>query len=239
MSRRDNTLLRCGRCRMIGALCVCSLLPSPRLATRTRLVLLIHRFEDRKPTNTGRLAAECLSNSEVIVRGHAWEPPRPFACDAGSTPLLLFPHPDATLLDERSPWLESKRPLTLVVPDGNWRQASKVRNRVGGLRGVPCVSLPAGEPSVYRLRAEAHEAGLSTLEAIARAMGLLEGAAVRQALERVFRAMVERTLWSRGTVATSDVTGGIPERARHARRIAGSSTTEPGARDSSPVVEVE
>jgi DTW domain-containing protein YfiP len=239
MSRRDNTRLRCGRCRMIGALCVCSLLPSPRLATRTRLILLIHRFEDRKPTNTGRLAVECLSNSEVMVRGHASEPPPTFVCDAGSTPLLLFPHPDATPLDERSPWLGSKRPVTLIVPDGNWRQASKVRNRVGGLRGVPCVALPAGEPSVYRLRAEAHLAGLSTLEAIARAMGLLEGAAVRQALEAVFRAMVERTLWSRGTVPTAEVSGGIPERAQHARRIAGSSSRERGARESSRVLEVE
>jgi DTW domain-containing protein len=174
MSRRDNTRLRCGRCRMLGTLCVCPLMPSPRLVTRTRLVLLIHRFEDRKPTNTGRLAAECLANSEVIVRGHASEPTAPFACHGGSTPLLLFPHEGATPLDERSPWIGSERPITLIVPDGNWRQASKVRNRVAGLSHVACVSLPAGEPSVYRLRAEAHEGGLSTLEAIARAMGLLE-----------------------------------------------------------------
>jgi hypothetical protein len=34
---------------------------------------------------------------------------------------------------------------------------------------------------------------------------------VRAAIERVFRAMVERTLWVRGHVATKDVTGGIPD----------------------------
>ena len=33
---------------------------------------------------------------------------------------------------------------------------------------------------------------------------------MRRALELVFRAMVERTLWARGTVETADVTGGIP-----------------------------
>jgi DTW domain-containing protein YfiP len=218
MSRRDNTRFRCGRCRMLGTLCVCPLMPSPRLATRTRLVLLIHRFEDRKPTNTGRLAAECLANSEVIVRGHASEPTAPFAWDPSATPLFLFPYDGATLLDERSPWIASERPVTLVVPDGTWRQASKVRNRVAGLGDVPSVSLPPGEPSVYRLRAETLEAGLSTLEAIARAMGLLEGAHVRRALELVFRAMVERTLWSRGT-------GPRPDRG--------------GAGDSSRLAEVE
>jgi DTW domain-containing protein len=211
MSRRDNMRYRCGRCRMLGSLCVCPLMPSPRLATRTRLVLVIHRFEDRKPTNTGRLAAECLANSEVIVRGHASEPTPPFFCDAGSRPLLLFPYESATPLPELLDGLDARRPVTLIVPDGNWRQASKVRNRVAGLKDVPCVSLPAGEPSVYRLRAEAHETGLSTVEAIARALGLLEGEPVQRALERVFRAMVERTLWSRGSVATSEVTGGIPE----------------------------
>src|ERR1019366_3265284 len=88
MSRRDNAHNRCPRCRMLGGLCVCALMPNPRIATRTRLVLLIHRFEDRKPTNTGRLAAECLANSTVIVRGHESQPTPPFVCDPGSQPLL-------------------------------------------------------------------------------------------------------------------------------------------------------
>jgi DTW domain-containing protein YfiP len=227
MSRRDNGRYRCRRCRMLGNLCVCALMPSPRLETRTRLVLLIHRFEDRKPTNTGRLAAECLANSEVIVRGHVSQPTPPLTWAAGSTPLYLFPHEGATPLTE-SVGLGKRSPVTLIVPDGNWRQASKVRNRVPGLRDVPCVSIPVGEPSSYRLRAEAHEAGLSTVEAIARAMGVLEGYAVRAALELVFRAMVERTLWARGMVATSEVTGGIPEGTlRQDPRL---TTSRPGSR---------
>jgi DTW domain-containing protein len=208
VSRRDNAHNRCTRCRMLGGLCVCDLVPSPRIETRTRLVLIIHRYEDRKPTNTGRLAAQCLANSEIIVRGHESAPTAPFLCPQGTQPLLLFPHEGATPLPELR---ASTDPVTLVVPDGNWRQASKVRNRVPGLRDVPCVSLPVGAPSMYRLRAEAHEAGLATIEAIARAMGLLEGDAVQKALEHVFRAMVDRTLWSRGMVRTANVTGGIPE----------------------------
>jgi DTW domain-containing protein YfiP len=209
MSRRDNALHRCLRCRMLGNLCVCALIPSPRLVTRTRLVLLIHRYEERKPTNTGRLAAECLENSEVVVRGHASQPTPAFVSAPERQTLLLFPHEGATPLADFP--IAPERPVTLLVPDGNWRQASKVRQRVPGLRDVPCVTLPAGEPSSYRLRAEAHEGGLSTLEAIARAMGVLEGDPVRRALEAVFRAMVERTLWSRGTMTTGEVGAGIPE----------------------------
>jgi DTW domain-containing protein len=208
VSRRDNAHNRCLRCRMLGGLCVCALIPTPRIETRTRLVLIIHRYEDRKPTNTGRLAAECLANSEIIVRGHESAPTPPFLCAPETQPVFLFPYEGSTPLGELA---LSARPVTLIVPDGNWRQASKVRNRVPGLRDIPCVSLPAGAPSIYRLRAEAHETGLATIEAIARAMGLLEGDHVQRALELVFRAMVDRTLWSRGKVRTANVTGGIPD----------------------------
>ena len=99
------------------------------------------------------------------------------------------------------------------------RVCRQVRNRVPGMKDVPCVSLPAGEPSIYRLRSEAHPFGLATVEAIGRCLRVLEGERgpeVEQALLHVFRAMVERTLWSRGDFATADVTGGIPEGAlRH------------------------
>lgn len=211
MSRRHNAHLRCPRCRMHGSLCVCALFP--RIETRTRLVLVIHRIEARKPSNTGRLAAECLTNCQVLVRGHASTPSAPLAPDPASQSLLLFPHDDAVPLER---FFASSLPVTLIVPDGTWRQASKVRQRVPGFRDVPCVSLPPDEPSIYRLRAEAHDHGLATAEAIARALGILEGPHVRRALEHVFRAMVERTLWSRGEIATEDVTGGVPEGAmRH------------------------
>jgi DTW domain-containing protein YfiP len=180
-------------------------------------VLVIHRYEDRKPTNTGRLAAECLVNSEIVLRGHEDMPSAPIAWGEAAQPLLLFPHEDAVPLSD---YAASPRPVTLIVPDGTWRQASKVRKRVPGLDGVPCVTLPAGPPSLYRLRAEAHATGLATIEAIARAIGIVEGPevgpAVQQSIESVFLAMVERTLWTRGDVETAEVTGGIPEGAeRH------------------------
>jgi DTW domain-containing protein YfiP len=170
-------------------------------------MLVIHRAEVRKPTNTGMLAAHCLSNSEIVVRGHEEAPTPPFVAPAGTRPFFLFPHPDAVPLDRIAP---SHEPVTLIVPDGTWRQASKVRNRVEGFRDVPCVLLPMEERSIYRLRFEAHEHGLATIEAIARAMGHLEGPHVRREIERVFRAMVERTLWARGDLETDAVTGGIP-----------------------------
>lgn len=183
----------------------------PRIETRTRLVLVVHRSEHIKTTNTGRLAAACLVNSEVLVRGHEEAPSEPIHIAAGSRGVVLFPAEDAVPLTELVPSLTTGgHSLTLIVPDGNWRQASKVRSRVPGLARLPCGMLPAGKPSIYRLRSEAHVTGLATIEAIARALGILEGPAVQEALERPFRAMVERTLWSRGAVDLQDVAGGVP-----------------------------
>jgi len=196
---------------MHGSLCVCALIP--RIETRARLVLVVHHFEFRKPSNTGRLATECLPNSTIIVRGHPARPPAPLVWPEGTQPLLLYPHEDARPLAEVA---SAREPVTLVVPDGTWRQAFKVRARVPEIRALPCVRLPPGPTSLYRLRSESHPEGLATLEAIARAFGILEGAHVQEAMERVFRVMVERTLWARGEIETGDVTGGIPEGAeRH------------------------
>lgn len=206
MSRRENAEFRCTRCRMHRTLCVCALIP--RFDTRTRLVLFIHRVEDRKTTNTGRLAAECLSNSEVCVRGFEDQPTPRFESTPDAQPLFLFPHDGAVPIAQ---FANSAKPITLIVPDGTWRQAAKVRNRVPGLSEVPCVSLEPDAPTAYRLRHESHENGLATLEAIARAFGVLEGLHVRVGLERVLRAMVERTLWSRGVMRAEDVTDGLPE----------------------------
>jgi DTW domain-containing protein YfiP len=188
---------------MHESLCICDLVT--KIETRTRLVVVMHRAEERKSTNTGALAARCIARSEVIVRGHE-DRPSAFVADPSTEPVLLFPHEDAVPLTD----FVSHRPITLVVPDGTWRQASKVRARVPGLRDIPCVRLPRESRSIYRLREESHEDHLSTIEAVARAMGVLEGMHVRRALEHVFRVMVERTLWAKGALGDGDVTGGIP-----------------------------
>jgi DTW domain-containing protein YfiP len=199
---------------MHRTLCICSLLPS--LATRTRLVLVLHQLESRKTTNTGRLAARCLANSQVVFRGRDDEMRRTDGPGDGagaslwppdSDPVLLLPHETARPLTE---WASSPRPVTLIVPDGTWRQVKKTRRRIPGLDRVPCAVLPGADSSRYRLRRDARPDRLATLEAIALAMGVLEGAEIQRALLHVFAVMVDRTLWTNGRIATEEVTGGIP-----------------------------
>ena len=186
-------------------LCICALIP--RVATRTRLLLVLHQLEDRKPTNTGRLAARCLVNSAVTARGAGPAAGAPATLWQGTQPVLLFPTAEARPLEE---WRDAGQPLTLVVPDGTWRQANKARRRVAGRADLPCVALPPVVRSSYRLRHDRRLDRVSTLEAIALALRILEGPEAAEPLERIFRIMVDRTLWTNGRIATGEVTGGIP-----------------------------
>lgn len=195
---------------MLLRLCICALVP--RVENLTRLVLVIHHREIRKPTNTGALAARCLTSSEIHVTG-AIGKPTDYATVApeGATNLFLFPSETAEML---SPEFVSRLrgPVRLIVPDGNWGQAGRVRRRL--TRGAPItdVILPPGPPSEYRLRREAvgRPEGLATLEAIARAYAVLEGPKVSEPLLEIFRTMVERTLWTKGKLPADQVRGGIP-----------------------------
>jgi len=191
------------------SLCICALLP--RIATRTRVVVVLHQLEARKTTNTGALAARCLENSAVVYRGRAPDGRAADALDAQlsteTDPLLLYPHASATPLGD---WRATSKPITLIVPDGTWPQAVRTCRRLRARADLPCVSLPAPAIAVDRLRASGLPDRLATLEAVALALGVLEGPAVRDALMRVYRIMTERTLWTNGRVSANEVTGGIP-----------------------------
>jgi len=207
VSRRDNVEARCPRCRLFRRVCICSIIPV--LETGTRLILLVHRDEERKPTNTGRLATLSLSNSELVRHGARGEETT-LAWPAGSQPVLLFPEEGARPI---ASYAGLDRPVTLIVPDGTWRQAAKMKKRLPALAEVPTVSLPEGDATRYRLRAERREGGLATIEAIARALGVLEGPVIEGALTELFQIMVERTLWVRGQLGAAEVRGGIPAEA--------------------------
>ncbi len=220
MSRREhaehsslgrNTHRRCGLCRLHLPLCLCELVqPSD---TVTRVVLVLNADEADKPTNTGQLAVRSLQNARVSVVNDTGRT-TPLRVD-DAPPLLLFPASDAVVLSVE---LAAAGPFTLVVPDGTWRQARKMRTRVPGLRDIPCVTLPAHAPTAYQLRAELRGGGLSTLEAIAYALDVLEaqrdGGAVKAQLLHIQRVFVGRTQWMRGQRADAEVFGGVPVGAR-------------------------
>jgi DTW domain-containing protein YfiP len=165
---------------------------------------VIHAKELKRTTNTGRLALQALKNSEMHVRGEGKERlDLSEILDPVYQPLLLYPSDDATELNAEFV-AGLKRPVLLIVPDGNWRQASKVHHRHQELAQVPRVCLKKKETktlgSQKSLRAESTADGMATLEAIAHALRWLEGDEVGVSLHQLYQQKLTQTLLGRGTL---------------------------------------
>ena len=158
---------------------------------RTRVIAVGPVAEFKKPTNTGRLLPLLLEGAELRPRGQIGAP-----LDLTG---LVVPGRRLLLLDPTAPTLLASDPLpaTLVVADGSWRQARRLMNRCRGLDVALRVRLPEGAPTRYRLRSPRSLDKVSTLEAVARALGVLEGPEQEERLERVFDELVTRTLRAR------------------------------------------
>jgi DTW domain-containing protein YfiP len=178
---------QCPRCQRPEVACYCAHLAS--LDTRTRVLVLSHPREFDNPVGTARMASLCLPNSCVgvgvdfthdrQVQAELADPARP--------PIVLYPGPGARDLGTDPP----RGPCTLVVVDGTWAHARKLVRKNPFLRALPCYAL-APPPSEYRIRREPSIECVSTLEALAHALGVLEGDAERfRAMLLPFRAMVD------------------------------------------------
>lgn len=201
-TRKRKTKNPCSRCSMHLALCICKQIPQLNLATR--LILVVHAKELKRTTNTGRLATEALTNAKVLVRGQGKE-----ALDLSSLlhegyeSVLLYPSEEAVeLADFFAARPQGSAPLQILVPDGNWRQASKVSTRHPELAGIPRVKLSAAMPLAAVLRKEHFPNGLSTLQAIAFAFSVIEGPDVGQSLQQLYEAKLHATLRGRGVVGS-------------------------------------
>lgn len=206
----------CTRCRMHTSLCLCADIQP--INTRTHVAIIMHETEQWRMSNTAYLATLMLPNSVLRIHGerggmldvHDWFVPTHRA-------FVLFPDAHARVLDSRLAE-EDERPIRLIVPDGTWRQAHRMVQRVAGLGEVPRITLPEGMVSKYRLRKRQSTGGLCTFEAISEALCLLEGAHLHAPLIYALSCFLDRLLWHRGVLPAEHVTGGISESALQLRR---------------------
>jgi DTW domain-containing protein YfiP len=147
--------------------------------SRTRIVILRHPAERTKTGNTGRFASLALPNSELIEYG---APHRALSPGAW----LLYPG--------EAPQPEGA-PTELVVLDGSWSQARHMFQRSPTLWQLPRLSLGTpSAPRVNRLRRAPSPDRVSTLEAIARALELLEGHGNAAPLDALYDEVVRRSV---------------------------------------------
>jgi DTW domain-containing protein YfiP len=171
--------MTCPRCLLQQRVCLCSEIPT--IATRTRIVIVRHHLERHRSSNSGRLAHLALPNSEIVDHGGAGGPA---ALSALEGAWLLYP-----LGEARVP---APPPRQLVVLDATWSQARRMYRKLPAVRGLPILRLSDEAMASGRLRESPAPGWVSTIEAIARALRLLEGDEVAAPLERLFAVAVER-----------------------------------------------
>lgn len=174
-------MTRCPRCLLQERVCLCAEVPV--VATRTRVVIVRHHLERFRSSNSGRLANLALPNSEIVdhggIGGFAKLPPL-------SGAWLLFPEGEPRTTAPDPP------PGQLIVLDATWSQARRMYRKLEQLRGLPILRLPERPRPAGRLREAPSADRVSTIEAIADALRLLEGDDVAAPLEALFALAVDR-----------------------------------------------
>lgn len=198
--RQRKTKDPCVGCSLHKSRCICEFIS--QISLKTKVSLIIHAKELKRTTNTGTLALKCLANSDVFVRGQDQKPlDLSSLLSAEYDTLLFYPTENATELTTEY-IAKFNRPIQLIVPDGNWRQASKVHYRHPELATIPRVMINTPNLASAHLRNENTEYGMATLEAIAFALGIIEGRSIQNHLMQVYYKKLEQTLLGRGQKVT-------------------------------------
>lgn len=162
---------------------------------RTRVLILQHPDEHRHPLNTGRLAVLGLQRAELIIGEHF--PQLASILSTSGPAFLLFPGESARAPQPLAHSPSNESPL-LIVPDGTWRKARKIMQANPVLGALPRLSLEAGAPSRYRVRKTRQPAAVSTIEAIARTLALLEPDQDFHPILKPFDALIDQQIEAMG-----------------------------------------
>lgn len=162
----------CQRCEYPISHCLCQSIT--QVSHQTRVIVLQHPSEVKNAKNTVRLLNLLSDNIEVIIG----ETDADFAelrtqiATRSDKYALLFPSEDALKLEPSS---NSNLTFdTLVVIDGTWKKAKKILLLNPWLEQINKVSFSQEHQSSYQIRSTKVSGGLSTIEATAYALNLIE-----------------------------------------------------------------
>lgn len=172
---RGISLKRCSQCLLGLMTCICPWRQSGQ--TAIEFVLLMHRDEVFKPTNTGRLIADLFPDQ---THAFLWDRTQPPAAliklinDPKRHCQLVFPPREGEeriIESHPSHAIQRKQIATVILLDGTWKQARKMYSQSQWLKQLPLLDLNTaidsldGELGHYKVR-QACEAGrLATAEA--------------------------------------------------------------------------
>ena len=189
---------RCAGCRLIPNNCLCAL--RPVVPTRAGVCLIMGGLEAFKPSNTGWLIADMVTDTFAFGWARTKAEPALLAllADPQWQPYVVFPGewvgPERVVTDvindvicdvsppTAQPGLAGKRPL-FVLLDATWPEARKMFRKSGYLDRLPVLSLQPGQISRYRLRRSRRDDHFCTAEVAAMCLDLAGEPHAAQTLE--------------------------------------------------------
>ncbi|WP_346837418.1 DTW domain-containing protein [Microbulbifer sp. SAOS-129_SWC] len=164
---KGTNVKRCADCQMGEFACMCAWRPTAE--STTEFVLLLHRKELFKPTNTGRLVVDVFPDTQAFVwnRLEAPQELKALLNDPERNCFVVFPADGANNSSRevaRSLPSTAKK-TTLILLDGTWKQCSRMVGLSRWLDGLPCLSLPDTLVKSYAVRDSGKSDRFSTAEA--------------------------------------------------------------------------
>ncbi|WHP32524.1 tRNA-uridine aminocarboxypropyltransferase [Trabulsiella odontotermitis] len=155
---RGNRIRRCQRCLLPLRQCLCDTLTTAH--ARSRFCLVMFDTEPMKPSNTGRLIADILPDTEAFQWSRTTPPQAllDLVHNPDYQPVVVFPAsyagPDRQVISTPA----SGKPPLFIMLDGTWTEARKMFRKSPWLDNLPLISVDLSRVSAYRLR-EVHAEG--------------------------------------------------------------------------------
>lgn len=202
-SARGKSVIRCEHCQLAVYACIC--MWQPQLDSSVEFVLLLHRIEIFKPTNTGRLIADLLPTQTHAFCWSRTEPEQillDLLRDEKRQCFIVFPAdtPEAKA-KSREVFTElpnNKKIKTFILLDATWKQSGRMFHLSRWLEHVPCISLPEGVLRGYAVRKSHQDDYFSTAEAAALCLQMAGEQKNSEILLDYFQLFNEHYLSTRG-----------------------------------------
>jgi len=166
----------------------------------------MHDIEPLKPTNTGWLVADLVTDTEAFTWSRTEPDARLLAMldDPQWRPYVVFPTehvaPERVVRDVTP--VPGRRPL-FVLLDGSWSQASRMFRKSRYLDRFPVLGLHPEQLTRYRLRCTRREERLCTAEVAALCLALAGEEHAARALDAWLDVFIERNVDVRATRAVN------------------------------------
>ena len=178
---------RCAGCRLVPSHCMCDV--RPRSSSRAGMCLLMADIEPLKPSNTGWLVADVVTDTFAFGWARTQTDPALIAllADPQWQPYVVFPW--EYVAPERvvhavamASTPSAKRPLFILL-DATWAEARKMFRKSPYLERFPVLSLTPSQLSRYQLRRSRRDDHFCTSEVAALCLELAGEARAAETLD--------------------------------------------------------